>query len=112
MGKYTYKKRAKGNWNQGKGHKGDGDERQFSKKEIGEMVEEIEENHLVRYKSRRKRNRKASLEHTISWYKEKINEHKNAGRTKDYYIGYLITGLEAAEKEYKEKYAIKDKQDE
>jgi outer membrane receptor for ferrienterochelin and colicin len=99
----TYKKRAKGSWHQGKGYKGDSEERMHAKKEIQESVKIDLEEGLTRHKGKRKRNKKASLEHMISWYTQKIEEYERNGHSSSH-THYLRDGLRKARREYEEKY--------
>lgn len=69
----AYRKRLKANWNVGKGAKGDGEERQYAKKEIQNMLAEAEDNFFHKYrKEKRTRNERARLEYQIKWYEEFI----------------------------------------
>src|ERR1700692_2483441 len=102
MAANTYKKRMKGNWNQGKGCKGDSEERQYSKREIEESIQTDVEGNPVRHKGKRKRNKKASLEYRITWYTQKIEEYKRS-ECNDSFLGYLRDGLKKAKEEYEEK---------
>lgn len=103
MAKDTYKKRAKGNWNQGKGCKGDAEERQYAKTEIEKAVAHDVEDQPTRHKGKRKRNKKASLEYTIAWYTQKIAEWERLDR-KGSIVNMFRDSLKEATKEYKEKY--------
>jgi hypothetical protein len=106
MAKDTYKKRAKGSWHQGKGCKGDAEERQYAKKEVEESIQHDVLERPMRHKGKRKRNKKASLEYTIEWYTQKIAEHEQMGRGIEY-TGYLRDGLRRAKREWEEKYGEK-----
>ena len=103
MAKNTYNKRMKGNWCQGKVHKGDSGERQYAKEEIKEGVVHDLEGHPTRHKKKRKRNKKASLEHTIQWYTQKIAEYERLERSSSF-LNYLRHGLKQAQKKYEEEY--------
>jgi hypothetical protein len=107
MAANTYKKRMKGNWNQGKGCKGDSEERQYSKIEIEESIKTDVEGQPVRHKGKRKRNKKASLEHTILWYTQRIEEYERQGNNSSF-SNYLRDGLKKAKEEYEEKYGKKE----
>lgn len=100
-----YKKRAKGSWRQGKGYKGDSEERMYAKKEIVEETKANNDDYLVKHKGKRKKNLKAKLEYCISWYEQKIEECRRDNRDCD----YLRDGLKESKKEYKEKYSDKEK---
>lgn len=104
MSRNTYKKRAKGSWCQGKGYKGDSEERQYAKIEIEESIKYDQEDNLVKHKKKRKRNDKAALEHRIEWYKQLISQYKLREGNSDSFINCLTDGLKQAEKEYEEKY--------
>jgi hypothetical protein len=97
----THKKRAKGSWRQGKGYKGDSEERMYAKKEIEEELKASEDNYLTRHKGKRKKNLKARLEYRISWYKQIIEKYQmdslNSSNSH-----YFRSGLREAEKEYQE----------
>src|SRR5271165_673502 len=101
MAKDTYKKRLKAGWNQGKRCKGDGEERQYVKKEISTAVKEYDEDYVSPYKKgKRKRNRKLQLEHRIAWYEEVLAKYASRGQDT------LTSGwFRIALKEAKEKYA-------
>ena len=73
----SYKKREKGNYNQGKGCKGSrkAKEREHAKKEAGQQVDEQDDS--FRYKQyKRTRNKKLSLEYRLKWYEEAIKTTK------------------------------------
>jgi hypothetical protein len=93
-------KRSKGNWTQGKGCKGDGEERQFSKLEIQQQLAEDEAGYQVRHQGKRKRNEKARLEYRIEWYATRAR-HELYGES---YTSYLQSELRKAQKEYDEKF--------
>ena len=60
MAKDTYKKRMKGHWQQGKGCKGDSEERQYAKREIAQALAADEEGYLERHhKGARTKNERA-----------------------------------------------------
>lgn len=101
-----YKKRAKGNWCQGKEYKGDSEERMYAKKEVIEEEKINDDAYLVRHKSKRKKNLKARLEYQISWYEQKIEEYRRKG---DGVPCYYTNGLREAKKEYKENRSDKKK---
>jgi len=70
----SYKKRDKGNWNQGKSYKGSrkAKEREHVKEDIEQQIqEEHDENYQYR-KYTHTRNKKASLEHSLQYYQEKL----------------------------------------
>jgi phage terminase Nu1 subunit (DNA packaging protein) len=108
MASDTYKKRAKGNWCQGKGYKGDSEERQFSKTEIKEQIKYDLEGLPVRHKKKRKRNKKASLEHQIEWYAQRVAQRESSGHSSDSFTNYLRDGLKKVKDEYNEKYGKKE----
>lgn len=88
----AHSKRAKGNWRQGKGYKGDSEERQFSKREIAQQLAEDEEAYLDRYhKGARSKNMKARLEYRIRWYEEVLA--RNFGSS---FGSMLSSGLDRA----------------
>lgn len=94
----AYRKRAKGSWNVGKGAKGDGPERQFSKREIQQQLAEAEKNYLVKYrKSARARNEMARLEYRIKWYEERLAFW--TGRTTGSMMSYFREALRNAKKD-------------
>ena len=94
-----YRKRAKGSWNAGKGCKGDGPERQFSKREIQQQLAEAEENYLERYrKGPRKRNEKARLEYRVRWLAAHLEKYGN----RSYCAGYFREELAKARAKLKE----------
>ena len=103
MAKDTYKKRAKGNWQQGKGCKGDSEERQYAKIEIEAAIKHEVEGQPIRYKGKRKRNKKMALEHQIEWYQQKIEEYQRRGDN-DSFVHYMMNSLIKAKKKYKEEY--------
>lgn len=104
MAKDTYKKRAKGNWMSGKGYKGDNEERQYAKTEVGEMLKEMDEDYSAPYKKgKRRRNERARLEHSIKWYEQSLAKYENMG-WKGSMVNYMRDGLREARKEYREKY--------
>jgi len=101
----VYKKRAKGDWCQGKRHKGDSEERQYAKNEIEKEIES-DITGLVKHRGKRKRNHKAILEYRISWYEQTIEKYERQyKRTGDSHLNSLRDGLRVAQKEYKEKYS-------
>lgn len=93
----AYRKRAKGSWQQGKGYKGDGPERQFSKREIDQQLAEAEEDYLERYhKGARNRNTEARLKYRVHWHEQMLEQRKGYG---DSFMSYLRSGLESAKRE-------------
>lgn len=101
MAKDSYKKRLKGNWNQGKGYKGDSEERMYAKAEIRQFIKEMDEDYLQPYKkSKRVRNEKARLEHRIKWCKDALARPRH----NDCFANWIRSDLAKAEKEYKLKY--------
>ena len=103
MAKDTYNKRMKGNWQQGKGCKGDAEERQHAKKEIDDAVIHDLEGQPVRHKGKRKRNKKASLEHVIAWYTQKVEEWERSGQSSGT-VNFFRDSLKKAKKRYEEEY--------
>jgi hypothetical protein len=102
MAANTYKKRMKGNWNQGKACKGDGEERQAAKKEIKELIAECDADYKTRYqKSKRSRNEKVRLQHWIAWYTQRVEDSKRSGR-RDIISTWMREGLAKAEKKLAE----------
>ena len=100
----TYRKRAKGSWRHGKGCKtqSDSEERQYSKREIKQLLSEAEESYLERHhKGKRTKNEKARLEYRISWYERVIKEWERRG-TSDSMMHYFRDGLRKAHKELEE----------
>ena len=96
----AYKKRAKGGWRQGKGCKGDGEERQYSKVEIKQQLAEAEENYIHRYhKGARKKNMRQRLEYRVKWYEEILARYKNSPSIMD---TWFRRDLEKAKKELEE----------
>jgi predicted nuclease with TOPRIM domain len=92
-----YRKRMKGDWNQGKACKGDSEERQYSKREIQEQLDEAEEKYLHRYhKGKRTKNEKARLEYRIHWYQQALERYRELGGS---YASHLEDGLVKAKKE-------------
>lgn len=89
-----YKKRAKGSWNVGKGCKGDSEERAYAQREI-EAELAAHETGLTPHKGKRKKNKRASLEHTISWYEQTIQSREREG-VSDSFTHYLRDGLKRA----------------
>lgn len=99
-----HKKRAKGNWRQGKGYKGDSEERGYAKQEIEDELE-IDATGITPHRGRRKRNYKAILEHRIAWYQQTIEKYQRDYKiTGDSFLFSLREGLKVAQKEYREKY--------
>ena len=76
-----YKKRAKGSWNVGKGCKDSSnvEERQFEQIEIKQALEQTDPSFRVK-KGKRKRNKRASLEHTLKWYEQQVMEQERDGK--------------------------------
>ena len=106
MAKDSYKKRLKGGWNQGKGCKGDGEERLYAKAEIRQFVKEMDEDYLQPYKkSKRARNDKARLEHKIAWCEQALSRRPDRG---DWFYNWIKSDLEKARKQYKLKFGDKD----
>lgn len=97
----AYNKRMKGSWTQGKGYKGDGAERQYSKFEIRQELAAAEEGYLERYhKGGRTRNNKAHLEYRVRWHEQALaTENSWYG---DRWKNYLRDGLEKAKKKLAE----------
>lgn len=100
----AYKKRMKGSWNCGKRNKGDGEERQYAKREIkalqAQMKADYQEKH---HKGKRTRNPRARLEHRIAWYEERIAWYER--QKADYTFStcsYFRDSLREAKKELKE----------
>lgn len=102
-----YKKRAKGNWRQGKRYKGDAEERSHEYKEI-ETELDLDTTGLTRHRPKRKKNRRAILQHRIAWYERTI-EYWERENKRGYcsHISSLREGLREAQKEYEEKYGQK-----
>lgn len=87
----AYKKRTKGNWKQGKGAKGDGEERQYARREIVQMLRELHADYREQYrKAGRTPNLKARLEYRICWYEEVLARH---GERSDSFHSYMRDGL-------------------
>lgn len=103
MAKNTYNKRMKASWQQGKGCKGDAEERQHAKKEIEDSIQHDVLERPVRHKGKRKRNKKASLEHTIAWYEQKIEEYERAGN-RGSCLHMFRDSLRKARKRYRDEY--------
>lgn len=105
MAKDSYKKRMKGNWNQGKACKGDGSERAYAKAEIREFIKEMDEDYQAPYKkSKRRRNDKARLEHRIKWCEEALARRPSEC---DWFSNWIRCDLAKAKKQYQEKYGDK-----
>lgn len=94
-----YKKRAKGSWNVGKSHKDDSSERAYAKNEIKQELK-TEETDLTRYKAKRKRNKKAKLEHLIAWYTQKIEEFGKDQNNTSVMVYLFRSALEKLTAEY------------
>jgi hypothetical protein len=95
----------KGGWHQGKACKGDGEERQYSKKEIQQMVAEMEEDFLYKYRGKGKPNMKARLEYRIRWCEERLAEHKNREQNdgwRSWFSNWIRSDLEKSRKQLKE----------
>ena len=104
MAKDTYKKRMKGHWQQGKGCKGDSEERQYAKREIAMALAADEEGYLERYhKGARTKNERARLEYRINWYQQTLDSYKQRGWGSSF-AHYLQDGLRRARKELRDKY--------
>lgn len=95
-----YKKRAKGNWCQGKDYKGDSSERGYSKSEIKQELQ-LEETGVTKHKGKRKRNEKARLEYRISWYQQTLEKYKE-NKSYSNYNNSLREGLKKAQEELQE----------
>src|ERR1700692_3129201 len=95
----SYKKRAKGSWNQGKGYKGDSEERQFSKQEIAQQLAEDEADYLDKYKGKRKRNDRARLEYRVKWYEDAIASYS---KTNSSLSNWFRSSLKEAKKDLEE----------
>lgn len=103
-----FKKRLKGNWTQGKRYKGDGFERQFSKREIKQLLAEEEEGYLDRHhKGARSRNEKARLEYRVDWYERSLAQDRHG----DQWANYMRSGLKEAKAALK-KFEMKERDDE
>jgi hypothetical protein len=110
MAKNTYKKRAKASWNQGKGCKGDSQERNYTKKDISEELLYDNEENLTPHKKKGKKNKKAQLEYWISWYTQQVEACQRDGKDNGNDNGMLwwfMNGLEQCKKEYEEKFGKK-----
>jgi hypothetical protein len=70
-----YKKRAKGSWSVGKDQKAasNAEERQYEKTEIEQAIKETDPKFRVK-KGKRKKNKRASLEHRLEWYQQRLDE--------------------------------------
>jgi len=102
-----HKKRSKGDWRQGKGYKGDGEERQFSKNEVKQQLAEDEETYLDRHKGKKKRNKLASLEYRVKWYEETIAKYEKDNKN-SMLCNWFRDSLEKTKKQLAE---LKKKQD-
>lgn len=102
----SYKKRLKGGWNQGKAYKGDSKERQHSKSEIDQQVEEFEAGDDFRYRHTkpRKRNMKEHLLHQISWYQRVVAEYKGRKGFWTSFASSFRDTLKKLKKKWKDKY--------
>lgn len=101
---HAYKKRAKASWNQGKGAKGDSEERQYSRREVREQLAQAEETYLHHHhKGARTRNEKARLEYRVSWYEQRLERWAKLG-TSDSMLSYFRSELRRAQKELAEKF--------
>lgn len=93
-----YNKRMKGCWRQGKGCKGDSEERQYSKLEIKQQLAEDEENYLHKYhKGARTKNMRARLEYRIRWYEELNARYKDNATS--VFGHWFMDGLRKAKEE-------------
>lgn len=101
----AHTKRAKGNWCQGKKHKGDGSERQFAKEEIA-LELEGDLTGLTKHRGKRRKNEKARLEYRIAWYEQTIEKYERdyKDRRADSFLSTLQDALRVAKQEYDEKY--------
>lgn len=96
-----YKKRMKGNWNQGKGCKGDSEEREYAKEEIRQAVKEMDEDYVSTYKkSKRVRNEKARLEHRIKWCLARIEFWRKHTGKSDWISNWIRDTLRESREKY------------
>lgn len=110
MAKDSYKKRMKGNWTQGKGCKGDGEERMYAREEIRQFLKEMDEDYQAPYKkSKRRRNEKARLLHRIHWCEQALSRYKDRGYG-DSFASWIRDDLRKAKKQYEEKFGVLDEQ--
>lgn len=75
-----YRKRARAGWRSGKGAKdsSDAEERQYAKREIKQMIAEMDADYLAKHRGKRKHNRRAQLEYRITWYEEILAKGKSS----------------------------------
>lgn len=104
----TYSKRQKAHYNTGKSCKGNrkAKETVYSKAEIEEQLASLDPDFRY-HMSKRKRNTRASLEHTINWYTQKIAEYER-NKFDSSFTHYLRSGLKSAQKSL-DKFNAKEK---
>lgn len=91
-----YRKRLKAGWNVGKGAKGDGEERQYAKREIEQELAAAEESYLERHhKGKRTRNMRAHLEYRVKWYEAYLSTHPRIAKLNS----WLYKSLQDAKEE-------------
>jgi len=75
----SYKKRDKGGWNQGKAYKGSrkAKEREHTKRDIKQQIDEQDPNYKLPHKSKPTPNRKLRLEHRIKWYEKILSRNQS-----------------------------------
>ena len=98
-----YKKRDKGDWNQGKKYKGTrkAKEREHTKKEVQQQINEqkpeFKEKHV---KAKKNRNERARLEYQIKWYEAAVNRMTGKSNWNSWFINNFRNSL----RKYKEEW--------
>jgi len=102
----SYKKRDKGNWNQGKSYKGTrkAKEREYVKQEVQQQIDEQDPDYKHRHISKRSRNEKECLRHRINWYEAVIKQYKGWGKSWTRITHGMGDTLDKLKKKWKEKY--------
>jgi len=102
----SYKKRDKGNWNQGKSYKGTrkAKEREYIRSDIAQQIDEQDPSFRHRHISKRTKNAEERLKHRISWYERAIGRYAEQG---GFWAGFASScrdSLRKLKKKWKEKY--------
>jgi len=106
----SYKKRDKGQWNQGKAYKGNrkAKEKEHVKRDIQQQIDEQVKDYKYPYKSKTTRDYKKRLENLINWY-EKVLARLHHRDAHNWLTNSFRATLSTLKKKWKDKYDEENK---
>jgi len=101
----SYKKRDKGQWNQGKACKGNrkAKEKEHVKRDIQQQIDEQAKNYKYPYKSKTTPDHKKRLAHRINWY-EKVLKRMHHSDVHNWLTSSFRATLRTLKKKWADKY--------